>query len=180
MNWRRTLALGALAVLPAMTLAGQDREPREALWRWNDSLQQVTDTAHLRQIHSTLLRHADSLRGDPHAEVRLGMTALRLAALTCEAPLTDEAARGFTGVSEDRPDWGVGWTGLAEAELAEARGGHSMGFGLAQLLGLDPQAKIVALYLRGTGRDSSQFEGIRHLARRALRTRVVLDEQVAL
>jgi hypothetical protein len=173
------LALAVALLLPATT-AAQDRDQREAIWRWHDSLQQITDTTHLRSLHRMHLALADSAEGEPMAELRLGAVTLRLAEVSGDARLVDQAARGFTGVTEDHPDWPLGWTGLAQAELAEARSGSSVTFGLAQMFGLDPEAKIVAMYLRGAGADSSLFEGIADLSRRALRGRVEVEEQVAL
>lgn len=179
MNRGLRWVLLAVLLTPAMA-AAQDGDQRAALVRWSDSLDQIHDTTLLRVLHRRTLAFADSVRGDPLAELRLGIAGLRLAEFNNDPRLIDQAARGFIGVTEDHPDWPMGWSALAEAELAEARAGVSVTFGLQQLLGLDPEAKIVQRYLRGTGADSSLLDGIARLSQRALRSRARIDEQVAL
>jgi hypothetical protein len=178
-TWFGRVALGTLLLVPA-TASAQDRDQRAALTHWGDSLNQMHDVAVLRTLHRSHTLKADSLRGDPMAEIRLGMVGIRLAELAREPQVLDLAGRGFTAVTEDHPEWPAGWTGLAEVELAEARSGFSVSFGLQQMLGLDPAAKIVERLIRGTGPDSNLFDGVGRVAQRALRSRATLDEQVAL
>ena len=180
MTWHRwRLAIGVALLLPA-ALQAQDRGQREALSRWADSLGQIQDSSVVRAMHRRELALADADRGNPLHEIRLGLAGIRLAELTNDAQVLALAGQGFTAVTEDHADWPAGWTGLAEVELAEARSGLSLSFGFQQLLGLDPAAKIVERMLLGTGPDSSWHEGVDRVARRALRSRVTLDEQVAL
>lgn len=176
---RRTW-LALLAAVLAAPLAAQRGDVRADFASWQDSLHQIADPDVLRTLHRTTLRQADSLKGDPRAELRLGAVGLRLAELTGESRLMEQAARAFTGVTEDHPEWPLGWTGLAEAELALARSGGSVAFGLQRMLGLDPVAKLVSLYLRGTGADSAEVAGVLAVSRRALRGRDRLEEDVAL
>lgn len=168
-----------LLLLPA-SASGQDGDERAVLLRFGDSLQLFHDTTLLRTLHHNVLARADSLKGDPVTELQLGMVGLRLAELNGDARVLDLAGRGFTAVTEDHPDWPMGWTGLAEVELAEARSGVSVSFGLQQLLGLDPAARIVERLIRGTGPDSSWYDGVARVTERALRSRTPIDEQVAL
>src|SRR5690606_14202589 len=123
---------------------------------------------------------ADSLRGDPVAELRLGITSLRLSdRLGDDSRLIREAMLAFSGVTEDRPDWPLAWTGLAEAELAEARDG-TLGFNIRRMMGLDPEQEIIVHFLRGGGEDTALVDGFRCLGERALSSRAEVDGNVAL
>src|SRR5690606_18774220 len=115
---------------------GQDAGVRRELTAWRDSLDRISDVELLSELHHRVLGRADSLRGEPIAELRLGIAALRLAELRDDSRLIRQAILAFNGVTEDHPDWPLPWGWLAEAELAEARSG-TVGFGLRRLLGLD-------------------------------------------
>lgn len=175
----RTALLLAGLTAPA-ALCAQGAGERAELARWRDSLRGIADTGVLRQLHEQALRVADSLRGDPMAELRLGIIRLQLADLTSDPRLIGEATRSFTTVTEDEPGWIEGWTALAEGDLADARTGGSVSFGLRQMLGLDPQAAIVRTFVRGTGEDSTEVDGVVRLGRRALGHHTPIDAQVAL
>lgn len=174
----RIRLLGCLALLPAL-LSAQDAEARRELAAWRDSLDQVSDVVLLTEIHQRVLQRADSSRGDPMAELRLGIAALRLADLTDDTRLIRQAILAFNGVTEDHPDWPLPWGWLAEAELAEARSG-TVGFGLRQLLGLDPEAEIIRYFFRGSGPDTTITDGFIRLGDRALASRTRVDGDVAL
>lgn len=170
----------ALLLVPLATAQAQRGGEREQVVRWRDSLAAVTDTLVLRALHRESRRVADSARGDPMLELRLGIAGLRLAELVGDTRLVNQAARSFTGVTEDRPDWGEGWTALGEAELAEARDGRSVSFGLRQMMGFDPQADIVGYFVRGAGEDTTDVDGVVRLGRRYLAWHAPLDGSVAL
>jgi hypothetical protein len=180
MTARHVLALLAGLAGAPLALAGQDTEERSRIARWRDSLQATRDTGLLRALHRETLRVADSARGDPMAELRLGLAGLRLAELTGEARLIDQAARAFTGVTEDRGQWVEGWTALAEAEMAGAPSGRSVTWELQQMLGLDPTAKIVSYLVRGMGDDTTDVDGVLRIGRRALASHEPVAGQVGL
>jgi hypothetical protein len=177
---RRLLALAACLAAAPVTLLAQDDGERARIGRWRDSLAATRDTAALRALHREALRVADSARGNPMTELRLGLAGLRLAAFTGEARLIDQAARAFTGVTEDRPGWVEGWTALAEAEMAVAPGGRSVTWDLQQMLGLDPTAKIVGYVARGMGQDTSDVDGVLRISRQALASHEPVAAQVGL
>lgn len=178
MTFRTPLSM--LLLLPFATIRGQSPSLRADLMEWRDSVSQSSDTVGLEQLQRRVKRVADSLRGDPAAEMRLGWTLLRLAQLTDNTRLYEQAARTFNGVTEDHPDWAVAWTGLAEADLTEAQRGSSVSMSLQRMFGFDPEARLVSKFLRGTGTDSNLTEGVARLGRRALDRRVPLETTVAL
>ena len=66
------LVLGALA-WPTGVGNAQDGRLRARVVAWADSIERIEDTALLRGMHREALTRADSLRGDPEAELRLGL-----------------------------------------------------------------------------------------------------------
>ncbi|HRP08337.1 MAG TPA: hypothetical protein PLL69_07605, partial [Gemmatimonadales bacterium] len=175
----RILVLWGIMMLP-FAVRAQDTAMRRDLVTWRDSLDRITDPEQLVALHGAVLARADSLRGDPGAEMRLGIAALRLSDLRGDDPrLIRQAILAFNGVTEDHPDWPLSWGWLAVAELSEARSG-TVGFGLRRMLGLDPEAEIIELFLRGAGSDTSITEGFARLGERALASRDRIDGDVAL
>src|SRR5690606_29430756 len=67
--------LGCLVLAP-LALPGQDAGVRRELTAWRDSLDRISDVELLSELHHRVLGRADSLRGEPIAELRLGIAAL--------------------------------------------------------------------------------------------------------
>ena len=175
---RRTWVAVAMACAAA-PLAGQDPVGVEAIAHWTDSLRTMGTADSLRALHRVVLARADSLRGDPAAEVRLGEIGLRLGDATGQGRGYTRAPQADATLAEDPPAWGYPRYGLALAMIGEARSG-SVGFGLKRMLGLDPAAEMVAALVASTGADSSDTQWVVQFGRRALRTREALDEEVAI
>lgn len=175
-----TLSLTAILLCVASTASAQAADVRADLLRWRESLATIVDLDSLRTIERDVKSLADASDKDPAAEMRLGLVWSRLAMVSGDDRRLAQAGRAFAGVSEDHPEWSTAWTGLAEVELTDAMGSGSMGFGLRKTLGLDPEKGIVRNFVRGTGVDSSEIDGMLRLARRAITGRVELERSVAI
>jgi hypothetical protein len=165
-----------VAVVPLASQVPVAREPIEA---WHAALGTISSVDSLRQLHRTTKARADSLRGDPLAEVRLGVVDLHLGARTGQSRYYTEATSVYGTLAEDYPEWGYPRYGLGLALIGEAHTG-STGFGLKRMLGLDPAAEIVREMVASTGPDSTALHWVVELGNHALRTREGLDEEVAL
>lgn len=173
----RALLVAACAVTPP--LGGQGPVAPAVIQQWQDSLAAVPGSDALRDLHRAVRARADSLRGDPTAEIRLGELGLRLGTLTGQGRWFGEASSVYATLSEDHPGWGYPRYGLGRALIGEAQTG-SIGFGFKRMFGLDPAAEIVAELVASAGRDSLAVHWLRQFGHRALRTRDPLEEEVAL
>lgn len=175
-RWSRVALAAACLAAP---LTGQAPVGHAAIDRWTDTLARLDTPDSLRALHRVVLARADSLRGDPEAEMRLGALAQRLGTITGQHRWFEEASRVHGTLVEDFPGWGYPSYGLALAMIGEARTSPA-GFGLKRMFGLDPAAEMVAAMVASGGVDSSETRWLVRFGHRALRTRDDLDEEVAL
>lgn len=167
-----------LAAAPAMAGAQAPVEVA-VIVGWQDSLATLDNADDLRALHRLVRARADSLRGDPLAETRLGELGLRLGSVTGQGRWFGEATSVYATLIEDHPEWGYPRYGLGRALVGEARTG-SVSFGFKRMFGLDPAGEMVREMVASTGRDSLASQWVTTFARRALRTRDDLEEDVAL
>lgn len=171
------LLAAVLAAAPAAA-RGQSPADQAALERLQDSLAATDDSASVDVLLARVHRRADSLRGDPMAELRLGLVALRLHEITGNRHARNLAAQAFEGVAESHPEWRMAWFGVARTEMIGTDG--SISFGMAKMLGMDPARAIVRDLVRSTGEDSVAVHGIVVIAHQALRARRPVDEEVSI
>lgn len=178
------MKLPALVLIaPLMTLpavAAQGPEQRHEIIEWRQTLAMIDDADSLQEIERATKTVADAERDNPILEMRLGLVWARLAALKGDDRRLTNAARTFNGIVERHPDWPMAWTALAEAELADAVGPGSSGFGLRRMMGMDPEKGIIRNFVRGTGADSSDIDGLYRLTRRAVEQGEQLERSIAI
>src|SRR5690606_24230897 len=80
------------------------------------------------------------------------------------------AAQALRGVVADHPEWSLAWGSYALADLHPARTGGAFGYTLQEMLGRDPAAGHVADFVRSTGADSAEADGLLRLAEWAMDT----------
>ena len=94
----------SLLLAAAGPVAMQGQLPEESLWRWSDSLELLTDTGIVRQLHDRAMAAVEAKPGDPVTEARAAILALRLLELNSDLRLVYPAARAFTALTIDHPD----------------------------------------------------------------------------
>jgi hypothetical protein len=172
------LLLTAAITLPGLAAQGPDQ--RHELIQWREALAMIGDVDSLQEIERATKTVADAERDNPILEMRLGLVWARLAALKGDNRRLTNAARTFNAIVDRHPDWPMAWTALAETELADALGPGSAGFGLRRMMGMDPEKGIVRNFVRGTGADSSDTDGVFRLTRRAVERGEQLEQSIAI
>ncbi|HPF62003.1 MAG: hypothetical protein KC544_11475 [Gemmatimonadetes bacterium] len=163
------LALVASACTTA-TLSAQAPDLRAEMRAWRDSLAVREDADSLRALRRMALAAADSSGGASRAVWRLALVELRLGEVTGSATMHEAAAQALRGVVEDHPEWSLAWGSYALADLHHARTGGAFGYTLQEMLGRDPAAGHVADFVRSTGADSAEADGLLRLAEWAMDT----------
>lgn len=172
MSTRLAPALALLGIAWGGELAAQDVTGRMALERLRDSIAFTTDTTALLALEAREIAVARARRDDPLVHLRLGLVALRLAALRPAGRHLDDAIGEFEWAAELAPDWPWPWygLGLAEARAADRAGGFAGG--LWTMLGLDRDRVAGRAFARAVSADPTFIAGLVEFARIALEQRI--------
>jgi hypothetical protein len=168
----RLLAGLLVALLLPSVAPAQATVERAALDRLRDSLTFSWDTAGMLRHERALIERARVERDDPMHHLRLGLLALRLAAIEPSEPHLDHAIGEFGWAAELRPEWPWPWygIGLAEASGRDRAGGFAGG--LWTIFGLDRDQLAGAAFARAIEADPSFVSGLLEFARVALAQRI--------
>jgi hypothetical protein len=159
-------------VVAGQPLTGQSPSQREALDRLTDSLALVTDTSALLAHEAGLIAVARGDRDNPMVHLRLGITALRLAALRPERPHREDVLGEFTWASELAPEWPWPWYGVGLAESQATDRAEGFAGGLFVWLGLDRDRLAGAAFARALTADPTFVAGLLRFAAVALEQRI--------
>ncbi|MBA3259962.1 MAG: GWxTD domain-containing protein, partial [Gemmatimonadales bacterium] len=164
----RGIALaGGLIVATATAVPAQSPADRLALTGLRDSLAAIGDTAALRREYRASIGRDGPARRHPLAQLRLGLTALRLAELGAD-PDAGQALSHLRRVSEQHPGWPFAWHAEGLAETVRALWEQGDRLALGSRVGLGTLERAAGRHHRALDADGSYAPAALALAAIAL------------
>ena len=160
-------------------LSAQSAPQRDSLDHLQDSVAQITDSIPLAQLERDLIAIARVRRDDPMLHLRIGLVALRLAALG-RTNGHDDAASEFQWAADLQPRWPWPWYGLGLAEYGILDSEVSLVAGIQAMFGKDRLTRAAGMFAKSAEVDPAFIHGLTDLVNTALEQRINLRLAVAL